>query len=351
MWISGVGKALPPYFYSQADLLHVLTQFWLRKHHNPNRVTQFHQSVQVNGRYFALPLEEYEKLDGFSAANQAFIKAGTQLAEEATIAALDQAGLKATDIDAIFFTTVTGLSVPTIDAKLINRLGFRPNVKRMPMFGLGCLAGTAGVARMYDYLQAYPSQTALLIAVELCSLTIQTEDLSIPNLIATGLFGDGAAAVVGEGNARPRRGHWPKVIGSESVFYPDTERTMGWDIGSHGFKIVLDAKVPQLTEANLGRNVHDFLGKLDLQSSEINHWICHPGGPKVLEAVQKTLHLQPEQLELTWKSLQQIGNLSSVSVLMILEEYLRTFPPEGVDHAVMLSMGPGFCSELVGLTW
>jgi alkylresorcinol/alkylpyrone synthase len=189
----------------------------------------------------------------------------------------------------------------------------------------------------------------VLLSVELCSLTLQPGDLSIPNLIATGLFGDGAAAVVVVGERRPAAG--PRIVASRSVFYPDTERVMGWDISEAGFRIVLSADVPQMVRDHLCRDVDDFLAEHGLDRAAIASWVCHPGGPKVLEAMEEAFELPPEALAVTWKSLREVGNLSSTSVLLVLGDTLEGHRPPPDSWGLLLAMGPGFCSELVLLRW
>jgi alkylresorcinol/alkylpyrone synthase len=245
--------------------------------------------------------------------------------------------------------TVTGVATPSLDARLMNRLGLPPRVKRVPIFGLGCVAGTAGIARAADYVRAFPDHVVVLLSVELCSLTLQRKDLSIPNLIASGLFGDGAAAAVVVGEDRPASG--PDILDSRSIFYPDSEDVMGWDISEEGFRIVLSADVPGVVRRHLRDDVDAFLAAHDLCRDDVSVWVSHPGGPKVLEAMQETLELSPEALELAWHSLREVGNLSSTSVLLVLQDTLEKKAPDPGSYGVMLAMGPGFCSELVLLRW
>jgi alkylresorcinol/alkylpyrone synthase len=224
-----------------------------------------------------------------------------------------------------------------------------PRVKRVPIFGLGCVAGTAGIARAADYVRAFPDHVAVLLSVELCSLTLQRQDLSVPNLIASGLFGDGAAAAIVVGNGRQASG--PEILDSRSVFYPDSENVMGWDISEEGFRIVLSADVPEVVRSHLRRDVDSFLADHGLNRSDVAVWVSHPGGPKVLEAMQEALELPDEALESAWRSLREVGNLSSTSVLLVLQDTLENSAPDPGSYGVMLAMGPGFCSELVLLRW
>ncbi len=316
---------------------------------NLDRLERLHANVLVGGRHLALPIEEYDALTTWGKANDAWIRVAQEVGGEAVLAALAKAGLTVSDVDSLFFVTVTGVATPSIDARLINRLGLPERTKRVPIFGLGCVAGAAGIARAADYVKAYPDQVAVLLSVELCSLTLQEEDLSIPNLIASGLFGDGAAAVVVVGEDRPAAG--PRVVATRSVFYPDSEEVMGWAISESGFRIVLSADVPKMVSDFVRRDVDAFLAGRGLTRADIASWVCHPGGPKVLEAMAETLELPEGALDVTWRSLREVGNLSSTSVLLVLEETMAHHRPPPGSYGMLMAMGPGFCSELVLLQW
>jgi alkylresorcinol/alkylpyrone synthase len=348
--IRAVGRALPPHFADQETLIAALRELWARKHFNLERFEGLHRAVGVRGRHLALPVEAYRELDSFGKANAAWTRAALDLGEQAVRAALDRAGLAPRDIDHLFFVTVTGIATPSIDARLVNRLGLRPDVKRTPIFGLGCVAGAAGTARASDALRAFPGEVAVLLSVELCSLTLQREDLSVANIVASGLFGDGAAAVVLEGGDRPgARG--PRVVATRSVFYPGTEDVMGWDVVASGFKVVLSARVPQVVAAHIGGDVDAFLVANRLARRDLRHVVAHTGGPRVLEAFGAALDLPREALELSWRSLADVGNLSSASVLFVLGDLLDTGAPRPGDWGLLCAMGPGFCAELVLLRW
>jgi len=361
MRIMGVGTASPEHSYTQEELTDTITKVWGDEisDRQVSRINQMHKSVLVKTRQLALPIEDYKELDSFTKANQAFIRVGADLGVTVISEALEAAGLSPQDLDAIFFTTVTGLAVPTIDARLVNRLNLRSDIKRIPLFGLGCVAGVAGISRMHDYLKAWPEHTAVLLSVELCSLTLQSSDFSVANIIATGLFGDGAAAVVCVGDDYQGRENLPAssqknsptTRKTKSSFYRDTEDVMGWDIGSDGFKIVLNAKVPEMVTEFLAADVDSFLAENQLTRDDISSWICHTGGPKVLIAMQDALGLSPDQLAITWKSLEDLGNLSSASVLFVLKETLANQSHKPGDYGLMIAMGPGFCSELVLIQW
>ena len=360
MRIASVGAGFPAHYYDQEALLQALKSQWSERYYNLDRLERLHKNVLVGGRHLALPIEQYAALDGFGGANDAWIRVATEVGEAAVADALAGAGLAPADVDAIWTVSVTGIATPSIDARLINRMGLPPRLKRNPIFGLGCVAGAAGLARAADYVRAFPDQVALLLSIELCSLTIQKEDLSIPNLIASGLFGDGAGAAVVVGverasameDAGARLG--PEIVATRSIFYPDSERVMGWDIRSSGFQIVLSAEVPQVVERFLRADVDAFLAEHGLARRDIASWVCHPGGPKVLEALARAMEAPEGALDLTWKSLAEVGNLSSTSVLLVLEQTLADRdgkrPPPG-SLGLLLAMGPGFCSEIVLLRW
>ena len=348
MRIVSVGTALPEHYYDQETLLSAFREQWKERYHNVGRLERLHRNVLVGGRHLALPIEEYPKIETWGQANEHWIRVAQELGGKAVLSALERAGLGVDEVDSFYFTTVTGVATPSIDARLMNRLGLPSHVKRVPIFGLGCLAGAAGVARAADYLKGHPDEVAVLLSVELCSLTLQRGDLSVENLIGSGLFGDGAAAAILVGENLTPEG--PRVVSSRSSFYPNSEEVMGWDVSEKGFKIVLSADVPEMVRRFLRRDVDAFLDEHGLVRNDISAWISHPGGPKVLEAMQEALELPEDALEGAWRTLREVGNLSSTSVLLVLEEALRSPPPPG-GWGLMSAMGPGFCSELVLLKW
>jgi alkylresorcinol/alkylpyrone synthase len=345
--IAAVQAALPPHRYAQHELTDAFATICLPDGKGLGLLRRLHQNAGVSHRYLAIPLERYAQLKDFGEANDAWIAMAVDLGAEAVAGALEAAGLGLHDLDLLMFTTVTGVAAPSIDARIAARLGLREDIKRVPLFGLGCVGGAAGIARVHDYLKAWPDQVAVLLSVELCSLTLQRDDASMPNLVASALFGDGAAAVVMTGSDHPRAAG-PEVVATRSRLYPETERVMGWDIGSGGFRVVLGADVPDVVRQYLGGDVHGFLADHGLTVPEIGTWVSHPGGPKVLEAVSEALDLPEGALDRTWESLDAVGNLSSSSVLHVLGDTLRQHPS---GMGLLLAMGPGFCSELVLLEW
>ncbi len=352
--IAGVGRALGPYRHSQAEITKALGGLVTAGDDRAHRLLQrVHANAGVDERHLVLPLDEYAHLDGFTAANDTWLRASVDLGGQAVRAALAAAGLRPDDVDLLVTTTVTGVAAPSLDARLVGPLGLRPDVKRMPLFGLGCVAGAAGTARLADFLRGDPDGVAVLLAVELCSLTVQRDDSSTANLIASGLFGDGAGALVmvGARRAQALGLTGPQVVATRSRFYPDSERIMGWDVGSSGFRIVLSADVPHIVEQYLAEDVKDFLAAHELDIGDVAHWVAHPGGPKVIEAMVSTLGLAPDALSITRRSLSAVGNLSSASVLHVLADTLDAHPPGSGDVAVMVALGPGFCAELVLLQW
>jgi alkylresorcinol/alkylpyrone synthase len=353
MRIVSVQGVLPEHRYPQAEITETFTRTVLRGAVDERIVQRLHANAGVQTRHLALPLERYGELADFTEANDAFIDVGVELGARAVTDALKAVGLTPQDVDLIVSATVTGLAVPTLDARVAALIGMRPDVVRLPLVGLGCVAGAAGVARLHDYLRGHPDSVAVLMAVELCSLTLQRDDASMANLVASGLFGDGAAAVVAVGANRARdleeapEVPQPDVLGARSRLYPDSERAMGWDVGSTGLKIVLDRSVPALVQRYVGEDVESFLGDGGLTQDDIEWYVAHPGGPKVLEALRDALGLDRDAVSVTWDSLARIGNLSSASVLHVLADTLGQRPPRPGSYGLMLAMGPGFCSELV----
>ena len=353
--IAAVQPVLPDHRYSQREITELFAEVCLGPDGAHQLLQRLHDSAQVGSRHLALPLERYRHLDDFGVANDAFLEQSVVLGSRAVLGALERAGLTPQDVDVVMSTTVTGFAIPSIEARVATAIGMRPDVRRVPLMGLGCLGGSAGIARLHDYLLGHPDHVGVLLSVELCSLTLQRDDDSTANLVASGLFGDGAAAVVMAGADREAPGGhtWdgPEVVDSRSHLYPGTERAMGWDVGASGLKIVLGPEVPGLVEQYLADDVKGLLAAHDLGIADVTGWVSHPGGPKVIQAIQSVLGLDEEALALTWRSLADVGNLSSASVLHVLHDTLAERTHPAGSAGVLMAMGPGFCAELVLLRW
>jgi alkylresorcinol/alkylpyrone synthase len=377
--ILAVRSAFPAHRYPQAELTQVVAELAGLSPTRRALLERLHRNAGVDTRHTVLPLGDFRRLDGIGASNDRYIEEATSLGERALRAALDAAGLSPGDLDLLIVTSVTGVAVPSLDARLIPRLGLRTDIKRLPVFGLGCVAGAAALSRLHDYLLGWPGHTAALLAVELCSLTWHTAAVSTADLVASGLFGDGAAAVVAEGDmlasqraaalsgprresrgtsdGRRREDSAPKaarrrarVQATRSEVYPDSGDTLGWRLGRDGFGIVLTADLADVVERRLNGTVTSFLAEHGLTTDDISAWICHPGGPKVLDAVRKSLKLPEEAVAVSRKSLAEVGNLSSASVLHILEQTRMGEETDGA-FGIIIGLGPGVSAELVLLRW
>jgi alkylresorcinol/alkylpyrone synthase len=363
-----VRSAFPAYRYPQDELARAYAA--IAAGLRPSQrvlLERLYANAEVATRHTVLPVEEYAGLGapGAALANDRYIEEATALGERALRSALASAGLEPAAVDLLIVTSVTGVAVPSLDARLIPRLGLRPDIKRLPVFGLGCVAGAAGLARLHDYLLAWPGHVAALLSVELCTLTVPQAKVTTADLVASALFGDGAAAVVATGEqaageqaageqaaARPRTGRrLPRVIATKSEVYPDSTDALGWRLGADGFRIVLTAELADVVERRLNGSVTAFLGEHGLTVDDIGSWICHPGGPKVLDAAQRALKLPDTALAASRRSLSEAGNMSSVSVLHILELMAGAGGPEPGSFGLMIGLGPGVSAELLLLRW
>jgi alkylresorcinol/alkylpyrone synthase len=346
--IAGTGVAFTPYRYNQDEVTRELTKV------GGPEFMRFARTSGVDHRNLALPVSRYPQMSGFTEANAAYIDVATDLGRQAVLSALDSANIAPDEVDVIVMVSSTGIAVPTVDARIASSIGLRPDVKRVPLFGLGCVAGAAGMARVHDYLRGFPGHVAVLLSVELCSLTLQHDDTSIPALIGVCLFGDGAASVVVTGADRvpnsPTTTSGPKVLDTRSRLIPETVDVMGWNVTSNGFQLVMSKDVPKMADSYLGEEVDRFLADHGLSTADISTWVCHPGGPKVIESITNAIDPPPNALDQSWNSMRDHGNMSSVSVLDVLRRTIAEPPPEG-SLGVMLAMGPGFSFELLLLSW
>lgn len=346
-----VEAVLPDFDNSQEMLTDELSSLVATSPARNALMKRVHAGTRIRSRSTVLPLADYAALESFSETNRLFAKHAADLAERAVGTALVAAGLSATDVDFLLFTTVTGVAAPSVDAVVAARLGMRADLKRLPSFGLGCVAGAAGIARVHDYLLGHPADVAVLLSVELCSLTLQRGDDSMANLVASGLFGDGAAAVVMVGDACSRGMPGPHVVATRSVLYPDTADVIGWRIGTGGFEVVLTGGVPALVLDHFGTDVADFLAREGLRIGDVTQWIAHPGGPRVLEAFETALALSPDALASSWRCLERVGNLSSAAVLHVLADTLDEVEPAAGAYGLLFALGPGVSAEFVLLRW
>jgi alkylresorcinol/alkylpyrone synthase len=354
--ILAVRSALPPNRYLQAQCTRAFASRGRLDAPQRLLVDRLHAAAEVETRHTALPLADCGLLEGVEAVNDRYIDEATMLGERALRLALDAAGLSAADLDLLIVTSVTGVAVPSLDARLIPRLGLRGDIRRLPIFGLGCVAGAAALGRLHDYLLGWPEQTAALLAVELCSLNWPTAGITAADMVASGLFGDGAVALIARGGQAARDGDpgeaaGPAVLASRSAVYPDSGDALGWRLSGDGFRIVLTADLPAVVERELAGSVTAFLAEHALTVDDVSSWICHPGGPKVIDAVQRALKLPGSAVAASRRSLALVGNMSSASVLHILEMISDTERPPPGSYGLMIGLGPGVSAELVLLRW
>lgn len=350
--ILAVSTAFPAHKHPQGQLTAKYADLAGLRRARRALLERLHQNAGVRTRHTVAPLHEYGALGGIESRNDRYIAEATDLGETALTQALARAGRQPPDIDLIVVTSVTGVAVPSIDARLIPRLGLRPDVKRLPIFGLGCVAGAAALSRVHDYLRGWPGHTAALLAVELCSLNWPTAGITPADMVASGLFGDGAVALIARGGqADPGGDPGPALIASRSAVYPDSGDALGWRLSRDCFRIVLTTELPAVVERGLADSVTGFLAEHDLTIDDIASWICHPGGPKVIDAVQRALKLPDRAVAASRRSLAEVGNMSSASVLHILEMISDSERPPPGSPGLMIGLGPGVSAELVLLRW
>jgi alkylresorcinol/alkylpyrone synthase len=344
--IAAIAPVLPEHSYSQSEITAELAPLITSEPARQAVLERLHASSGIARRHTALPIERYRELGSFRESNDVFIDIATELSVTAIRSALAAIGLEAADVDFILFTSVTGIAAPSIDALLVPRLGFRPDIKRLPSFGLGCVAGAAGLARVSDYLDGHPTEVAVLLSVELCSLTLQRGDETMANFVATGLFGDGATAIVLVGEQHPAA-TGVRILATRSAMYPDTSGVIGWNIGGGGFEIILTAGVAEVIERNFPAGVEEFLAANGFRLDDVDAMIAHPGGPRVLDAFATALGLPTERFARSWDSLDRVGNLSSSSVLHVLADTVDAGELGAGQRGLLFALGPGVAAEFV----
>jgi alkylresorcinol/alkylpyrone synthase len=355
--ILAVGTALPEFRFEQADVRALIKGLFNDGFRDFDRLLAVFDNGHVKARYLSAPLEWFKTNHTWTERNEIYIRTATDLGERAARIALERSGVKAQDVGAIFFVSTTGLATPSLDSFLIKRLNLSRHIARIPIWGLGCAGGAAGLNRASEFVRA-TGKPALLVAVELSSLTFQANDVSRPNLIATSLFADGAAAVViapddsgsGPGQSGPGQSgpgqSGPSIIGGSSTLWDDTEDVMGWVVTNTGLQVTLSKSVPNVVEKHIRQDVEMACANHGLRFEHLKHFVTHPGGEKVMEAFQTALGLPAEALDDAREILEHHGNMSSPTVLFALERFLQRWPelPTG-EHGLLTAMGPGFSAE------
>lgn len=345
--ITAVGTAVPPHVLQQEEIREFARRLFAHSFRNIDLLLPIFQNGQVHTRHFCVPLEWFGVPHTFAEKNALFQEWAVRLGMEAVKDCLTQASLHASAIDHIFFVTTTGIATPSIDSRIMNELGMSPHTKRTPIWGLGCAGGAAGLSRARDYVTAYPKERVLLVAVECCGLTFQYEDRSKSNLVATSLFADGAAAVLIEGSECASSGSGGlEIIDTMSTLWKDTPNVMGWEVNEYGLKVIFSRDIPTLVHQLFRPNMEAFLARHRMTGSDIRHFITHPGGRKVIEAYADMAGVDLACFSHALHILRRFGNMSSVTVLFVLQAFLR----QGIEpdeHGIITALGPGFSSELL----
>lgn len=351
--IHAVSTYSPPYEVPQSQAEEFIHQLFAGKMEKIERYLKVFKNGEILNRQVAMPIEWYKEEHTFSEKNDLYIELATEYGIRVIQACLAEvSNVEITDIDAIIFVSTTGISTPSIEARLMNQLSFRDDVVRIPIWGLGCGGGAAGISRANDYCLAHPEALVLVITLELCSLTFQPGDIDKSNFIGTSLFGDGVACTLVSGDhVKISSGNaLPSIRATASRLLPHSEDVMGWRIEDNGLHVIFAKSIPSIIEKWFTPFVKSFLQKNELSLQNITQFIAHPGGKKVLAAYETALGLPKELLAPSSFILQQYGNMSSPTVLYVLKHVMKQQPKSG-EIGIMASLGPGFSGELVLLEW
>jgi alkylresorcinol/alkylpyrone synthase len=345
--IAATATAVPPHTLTSEEMKTCLRTFFNLEPRRLEAMIAVVDNAQVHKRYTILPVAELVQRRSLAETSREYQEHAVRLGRQVAEACLAKAGLTPPDVDLIITVSCTGFMIPSLDAHLIDLMGFRSDVRRLPLTELGCAAGAMALARASEFIRAFPGKSVLIVSVELPTLTFQRDDVSQANLISCVLFGDGAAAVLVTGREAPG----PRILDTETYTFPDSLGAMGFDLRDNGFHIVLSKDVPQMIREKIKGVVDGFLERQSLTRERIAAFILHPGGQKLLSYVEEQLGLCRCDTQLSWDVLGQYGNLSSATILFILHAWLtkKTMQPD--DYGLAIAFGPGFSAELLLLQW
>ncbi len=343
-----LATALPPNRCDQVDAQKAMAGV-CRGDRTMERLLSVFNRTGVETRYFVRPLKWYLQEHSFEARNRVYADSGLELITRAAGACLDRSGISPDAIDQVFFVTTTGLMTPSMDARLVGNLGLRSDVRRFPLFGLGCAGGAGALVRASDTLRAFPTQRALIVSVELCSLIFSPVARTATDLVGAALFGDGAAAVIVAGDDAP--GDGPVVRATRTHLFLDAPDLMGWNFTDDGMRLILSREVPGFVESRVIPVVEQFLDDEGLTLSEVTHFVLHPGGAKVMATYRSGFGLDDSALDNAREVMRRYGNQSSASVLFMLSDLVSSGRPRKGDNGLMVALGPGFAAEMLTLAW
>lgn len=349
--IAHVETVNAPYPVTQEETVEIVCQLFAPHFPNIHRLLKVFDNGEIERRHFAAPLEWLKEERSFQEKNDVYIEQCVEMGKKAVEQCLQSTSTDKEEIDAFFFISSSGLSTPTIDIRIMNELSFPSHVKRIPIWGLGCAGGAAGISRAHEYLQAFPTDKVLVLCIELCSLTFQQKDISKSNFIGTSLFADGAACVLMTGEKVKQNGIILLTKDTHSVWLKDSEDVMGWKVKDNGLHVVFSRDIPTLIEKWLKPNVDEFLKKMNQSWHNVNYFIAHPGGKKVLDAYEKSLSLPRQKTNPSREVLRKQGNMSAPTVLYVLKNIIDHYHPKINENGLLTALGPGFCAEMVWVEW
>ncbi|MEM1214166.1 MAG: type III polyketide synthase [Bacteroidota bacterium] len=346
--IHAVAKALPPHTRSTEEIIPYI-EAWVsdQEERFQRKVLKIFKNAAVDRRYSVVSPEDMFTVKGFGARNALYAEGATQLAEDCLQKALKKAEWAADSIDYLITVSCTGIMIPSVDAFLINRLEMRQDVVRLPVTEMGCAAGVSGLIYAKQFLKANPGKRAAVVAVESPMATFQVDDFSMVNVVSAAIFGDGAACVLLSSEADASG---PEIVDEAMYHFYGAETMMGFAVRDSGLHMVLDQAVPDTIAEHFPAIVHPFLAKSGLEIADVDHLVFHPGGKKIVQVVEELFGTLGKNIDATKEVLRQYGNMSSATVLYVLETFLEQAIPAG-EHGLMLSFGPGFSAQRVLLRW
>ncbi len=346
--IAGIATTVPRFCYGQSEARDFARHMFSESSLNVDRLLPIFLNTAIAQRHFCMPAEWYRTDHSFHDKNRLYLEHALALSEKVMRALCEEQRLAPEEIDHLFFVSTTGLATPSLDAHLFNRLKMKPALRRTPIWGLGCAGGISGLARAADWLKAYPAKKAVVIALELCSLTFIRNDLSKGNFVATSLFADGAAAALLVGDhCAPTHARGFELLASEAITWPDSLDVMGWEIAAPGLKVLFSRDIPTIVLESARPSILNFLAEQKIALNDVAMFLSHPGGAKVIAAYCEALALPEVKTKYMWNVLRNYGNMSSATVLFVLEEYLRSADYRRGDLVLSTTLGPGFSSEMI----